>query len=375
MIKPRAQDFIELLEHSKRGKLKIYVGSVAGVGKTCKMLQEAHELKNRGVDVVVGFVETHGRPDTDKLVDGLEIIPRSSYNYGEVAIEEMDLDTILSRKPEVVIVDELAHTNVPLCRNEKRYNDVIELILAGINVICAFNIQHLESLNDVVFSISGVRVHETIPDGFLAKADQIVNIDISVEDLQDRLISGKIYPRNKVDQALENFFKKENLAQLRELALREVAERIDISKGIDTADKEATSKSNDRLMVCFQPENISQKFLIRKASRMAGKLNTDWFVVYVETPDDSSSSIDSQKQRFLYKDIQLAEELGANFVHVKADNRVQAWLDFAKLERVKHMVLSNHRQSWWKRVTGQSIFDVLLLSNNYDIHIACTYED
>src|SRR5215831_14754113 len=223
----RPEDFLELVERAKRGRLKVYIGSAAGVGKTYQMLEEAHALKKRGVDIVLAFIETHGRADTAALIEGLEVIPRSRVEYKGVAVEEMDLDAVLKRRPQVAIVDELAHTNAPFCRNKKRYQDVLELLDAGINVICAFNVQHLESLKDLVERVTDVVIRETVPDSFLKQADQVVNLDLTVEDLLDRLRAGKIYSAEKIPWALDHFFKLENLSILREISLREVAESVD----------------------------------------------------------------------------------------------------------------------------------------------------
>ncbi len=370
----KGADFLELLQSSKRGKLKVYIGSVAGVGKTYRMLEEAHSLKEKGIDVVLGYVETHNRTETEELVSGLEQVPRMKHKYKDVIVEEMDLDGILARKPEVVIVDELAHTNLPLCRNEKRYQDVIELLLSGINVICAVNIQHLESLNDIVQNATNIKVLETVPDTFLKKADQVVNIDLAAEDLIDRLKAGKIYKKEKVEQALQNFFRIDNLGQLRELALREVAERIERSSDFKNSDgvnreDDYLNSSSDRLMVCLKPEIHSQKYLLRKASRLAGKLNTDWFVVYVETPKDKPEVIDALKQRHLYTDIQLAQELGAKFIHLKNISRVEGWVNFADSERIKHLVLIGKIDTIWERLLGKSLITNLLKLEKYDIHL------
>src|SRR5437870_9909728 len=223
----QSEDFLELVERAKRGRLKVYIGPAAGVGKTYQMLEEAHALKRRGVDVVLAFIETHGRAETEALVEGLEVIPRRRMDYRGVTVEEMDLDAVLKRHPQLAVVDELAHTNIPGSRNRKRYQDVLELLEAGINVICAFNVQHLESLNDLVKQATDVVVRETIPDSFLKQADQVVNLDLAVEDLVERLKSGKIYPADKVPWALQHFFQDNNLSTLRELSLREVAESLD----------------------------------------------------------------------------------------------------------------------------------------------------
>ncbi len=373
-VTAKGADFLELLQSAKRGKLKVYIGSVAGVGKTYRMLEEAHSLKEKGIDVVVGYIETHGRTETEELIAGLEIIPRMKHQYRDVIVEEMDLDAITSRKPEVVIVDELAHTNLPVCRNEKRYQDVIELLLSGINVICAFNVQHLESLNDIVEKATGIKVLETIPDTFLKKADQVVNIDLAAEDLIDRLKAGKIYKKEKIEQALQNFFKIDNLGQLRELALREVAERIERvtesnNDSTTIKDDDSFNSSSDRLMVCLKPEIASQKYLLRRASRLAGKLNTDWFVVYVETSRDKPEVIDTQKQRHLYTDIQLAQELGAKVIHLQNDDRIDGWVKFADSERIKHLVIPAKVESFWERLLGKSLIFRLLKIGKYDLHI------
>src|SRR5436190_9477628 len=225
----RPEDFLELVERAKRGRLKIYIGAAAGVGKTYQMLEEAHVLKKRGVDVVLAFIETHGRAETAALIAGLEVILRRRFEYRGVMVEEMDLDAVLARRPQVAVVDELPHTNVPGSRNKKRYQDVLELLDAGINVICAMNVQHLESLNDLVRQATDVIVRETVPDSFLKQADQVVNLDLAAEDLLERLRAGKIYSAEKISWALEHFFKPENLSTLREIALREVAENIDRS--------------------------------------------------------------------------------------------------------------------------------------------------
>jgi len=214
-LRPRPEDFLELVQKGKRGRLKLYIGFAAGVGKTYRMLEEAHSLRKRGVDVVVGFVESHGRAETEALVEGLEVVPRRQVEYRGVVVEEMSLNKILKRNPAVALVDELAHTNVPGSHNKKRYQDVLELLDAGINVIAALNVQHLDSLNDLVGRVTGVVVRETVPDSFLKRADQVVNLDLAVEDLQERLSAGKIYAADKIPWALEHFFKEENLTHLR----------------------------------------------------------------------------------------------------------------------------------------------------------------
>ena len=230
MADDKALSFLRLIRRSQRGKLKVYLGYGAGVGKTWQMLQEGHRLQKEGVDVVVGLVETHGRAETAELIEGLEVVPRRQVQYRGIILEEMDLDAVLARRPEVALVDELAHTNVPGSKNAKRYQDVEDLLAAGIHVISTLNIQHLESLYDTVEAQIGVKVHERLPDSVLAEADEIVNVDLAPEDLLQRLREGKIYPQERISTALENFFRRANLDQLRELTLRELASQIDLKR-------------------------------------------------------------------------------------------------------------------------------------------------
>src|SRR5262245_14380891 len=246
------EDFLQLLQGRKRGRLKIYIGSAAGVGKTYRMLQEAESLRERNVDVVLGFIEPHNRPETEALVRDLETVPRKKLEYRGVTLEEMDVDAIIARQPEVVIVDELAHTNVPGSRNAKRYEDVLDLLHAGINVISAVNIQHIESLNDIIVRNLGVTVRETVPDSVLAQADQVVNIDVSAEYLRQRLSEGKIYAKEKITAALENFFTTHNLTMLRELALREVASSVDRQRAGEAQLRRGQAEpQTDRLLVAM----------------------------------------------------------------------------------------------------------------------------
>lgn len=349
----RPEDFLELIERRKRGRLKLYIGFAAGVGKTYRMLEEAHALRARGVDVVLGFVEPHGRADTEKLIQGLPLIPRRKIEYRGVTVEEMDLEAILARKPEVAIVDELAHTNVPTSRNRKRYQDVLELLAAGISVIGAFNVQHLESLNDLVERATGVTVRETIPDSFLRNADQVVNLDLSVEDLHDRLRAGKIYAPEKVQQALGSFFQQENLSTLRELALREVAESLDRATVNRPSGEESPQRSAmGRVMVCLSSFPPRAAVLLRRGSRMAGRLNTDWFVVYVETPEEAPNLIDAEAQRHLLANMDKARELGAEVVRVHAKDPVEGLLDFARSHGVGVIIVGRSHQPRWRTLLG-----------------------
>jgi two-component system sensor histidine kinase KdpD len=369
----RPEDFLELVERAKRGRLKVYIGSAAGVGKTYQMLEEAHALKKRGVDVVLAFIEPHDRLDTEALIEGLEVVPRKRIEYRGVVVEEMDLDAVLKRRPQVAVVDELAHTNAPFCRNRKRYQDVLELLEAGINVICAFNVQHLESLNEMVKQATSVVVRETVPDSILKRADQVVDIDLAVEDLIDRLKAGKIYAPEKVQWALENFFQPEKLAVLREIALREVAESVDrtFTANATNGDVGRRSAASERVMVCLPtrpPPNGAM--LLRQGSRLAGRLNTDWFVVHIETKDEANYQIDATMQRYLLDDEQRARDLGAEVVRLRSEKPVDALLEFARDRGVRHIVVGRSHKPWWRRLLGQSpVFKLVTEADGFDLHI------
>jgi two-component system, OmpR family, sensor histidine kinase KdpD len=376
--RPRPEDFLELVQKSKRGRLKLYIGFAAGVGKTYRMLEEAHALKQRGVDVVIGFIETHGRADTAALLAGLEAVPLRRIEYRGVVIEEMSLNEILKRQPAVALVDELAHTNTPDSRNKRRYLDVLELLDANINVIGAFNVQHLESLNDLVERLTGVAVRETIPDSFLKQADQVVNLDLAVEDLQERLRAGKIYPQERIPWALEHFFKEQNLAHLRELALREVAESIERAAVTRPATGDGTARpaTRSRVMVCVSSGSPRTPMLVRRGSRMAGRFNTDWFVVFVETPGEAPDRIDSETQRHLFANIDKAKELGAETVRLKGSDPVQAILDFARSHNIGHILVGRSQKPQWKQWFGRSIpLRLVREGTQFDIHIVALEDE
>ena len=370
----RAADFLELVQRGKRGRLKVYIGFAAGVGKTYRMLEEAQALQKRGTDIVIGFVETHGRAETDALVAGLELIPRRRIEYRGLYVEEMDLDAVLERLPQIVIVDELAHTNVPGCRHIKRYQDVLEILDAGINVICAFNVQHLESLKDIVERATEVSIRETVPDSFIKQADQVVNLDLAIEDLTDRLKAGKIYQEDKITSALANFFQVENLATLRQLALREVAESVDRAASFRAHDERRT-RSGAKVMVCLASGSPRAAALLRRGSRLAGRLNTDWFAVYVETPHEAPHVIDAERQRHLHASIEKARELGAEVVRLQAREPAQALLEFARSHNVSDLVIGRSIQPWWRRLLGRSIMDrVINEAEGLDVHVVSLEE-
>ena len=377
--RPRAEDFLELVQQSKRGRLKLYIGFAAGVGKTYRMLEEAHALEERGVDVVIGFIETHGRAETHALIEGLESVPLRKVEYRGVTIEEMSINQILKRNPAVALVDELAHTNPPDSRNKRRYQDVLELLDAGINVIGAFNIQHLESLNDLVERVTSVVVRETIPDSFLKQADQVVNLDLAVEDLQERLRAGKIYPSDRIPWALEHFFKEQNLAHLRELSLREVAESLERAASKRPSVQEngmAQVSTRSRVMVCVSSGSPRTPMLVRRGSRMAGRFNTEWFVVFVETPGESPSAIDAEVQRHLMANIEKAKELGAETVRLKGSDPVRAILEFAGSHNIGHIVVGRSGRSWWRQMFGRSIpLRLVREATQFDLHIVSTEDE
>jgi two-component system sensor histidine kinase KdpD len=333
----RALSFLQLIRRSQRGKLKVYLGYGPGVGKTWQMLLEGQRLKQAGVDIVAGLVETHGRAETAKLIEGLEVIPRKQVQYRGIVLEEMDLDAVLARHPEVVLVDELAHTNVPGSENAKRYQDVQDLLAAGIHVITTLNIQHLESLYDTVEDLVGVKVHERLPDSILAEADEIVNVDLAPEDLQQRLREGRIYPLERVPTALDNFFKRTNLNELRELAFRELASQIDLKRR--SAPEEEHGTAPDQVMVCLSSRGPNSAGLLRYGSRLAGRLNRNWYAVYVQRPMESPTAIDASTQRYLSETLTLANTLGAIVFTYKGEDIVDTILHFAREYRVGHIVI------------------------------------
>ena len=353
--------FLKLLEKSRRGKLKIYIGHAAGVGKTYQMLEDAHLLKARGVDVVVGYVETHGRAETaDKLGD-LEVIPRRKIAYKGKELDEMDLPAILRRKPEIVLVDELAHTNVPGTENEKRYQDVEDILDAGISAMTTVNIQHFESVQEIVTRVTGVDVQERVPDRLLRQADAVVNVDLPSEELRQRLAAGKIYPGERIGPAMDNFFREENLASLRELAMRQIADRLEAERrGIDRkGEPEAVST---KVMVAMSSNAETTRLLLRRASSLAGKLNTNWFAVYVRTPKESPQRISAREHRLLSENVTLAMELGSKVVWLAGENVAAELLRFAREQGVTLVILGKSHQHWWSRLLRRSPIDVLAKS-------------
>jgi two-component system sensor histidine kinase KdpD len=357
-VRPRPEQFLALIREQQRGRLKVYLGFAPGVGKTYEMLQEAHRLKRQQVDVVIGFVETHGRAETAALLEGLEQIPRRRIEYHGVPLEEMDLDAVLARHPTVALVDELAHTNVPGSRNAKRYQDVQELIRAGIHVITTLNIQHLESLYDMIERFTGVKVKERVPDYVLAEADQIINVDLSSEDLQDRLRAGKVYPPERAAQALDNFFTDSNLSQLRELALEEIAGALDRRR--QERGGSTPGVGSERVMVCLSSRSPNTHLLLRKAARMASRFNAPWYAIYIQTPAERLERIDAATHRQISDALALAQQLGGTSMPYSGPSFHAAVANFVHEYSITHILVGRSKRPWYRRWFGQSPLDKLL---------------
>jgi two-component system sensor histidine kinase KdpD len=359
-VRPSAESLLARQEQAARARLRIYIGAAPGVGKTFQMLEEAHLIKQQGADIVIGFIEPHGRADTESLIGGLERIPLKHIEYRGVTLEEMDVEAVIEREPEIVLVDELAHTNVPGSKNHKRYEDVLEILDAGISVITAVNVQHIESLNDAIARITGVRVRETVPDYFLRRADEVVNVDVSVDTLRTRLRQGKIYAIEKIEQALANFFRKGNLSALRELALRQVAED-QAAKAHDYREREGLEQAAipEKVMVAISSRGNARK-LLRTGSRIAGRLASDWYAVYVETPREELGRIKPEDHASLMDNIRLAEELGAKVVKIKGARVADALIEFARREGLTHVVFGQSARSRWDILLHGSVINRFL---------------
>jgi len=358
-INPDAEKFLELIKKSRNGKFKIYIGLAAGVGKSYRMLLEAHELLKNNIDILVGYIETHGREDTHNLIEGLPMIPRKIIYYKGKELEELDIDLVLKLRPEVVIIDELAHTNVPGLRHEKRYQDVEELLYNGINVISALNIQHIESLNRVVKEITGVEVKETIPDRIIALADEVVNIDLTVDELMNRLKTGKIYKKDKIESALTNFFKKENLLQLREIALREVADQLE--KKINYEIPRNERYDPERILVCIGNDHKQNEKIIRQSFRMADRLDSYWYVLYVETPDEPFENFELALQRHLINNFKMATELGGVSEKIKANTIIEGIVKYSSEKEITKIVVGRPDKAFSvKKIIRGSIVNKLI---------------
>ena len=377
-------DFLAVLKAHRRAPLKIYLGMAAGVGKTVAMLREAKRLVAEGVDVACAIVETHGRSATLSEIEGVELIARKTLIYRGVPLEEMDLDAVLARKPAVALVDELAHTNVGGSKNEKRWQDVEELLDAGVSVIATLNVQHLESLHEIVLRETGVDVRERIPDRIVASADEVVVVDLPPGELQERLREGKVYPPEKVEHALRRFFTSKNLAALRQLALREVANAVE-RRGrrepvVHSDDQETLSRSHpvdaERVMVSMSSRPSATRRLLRHGTRLAGGLNSRWFVVYVRTSNEAPERIDSSSLRSLTENIRLAKELGAEVVRLEGTDVVDALAEFARSKGITHAVFGRTGQTrLQERIRGSILSEFMRAVPEVDVLVVGARSD
>lgn len=368
--KKSAEEFLNLIKKSRRGKFKVYIGMSAGVGKTYRMLQEAQSLQRSGVDINIGFIETHGRKETHELLEGLPVVPVRKLFYKGKELEEMDLAAIIHLRPEIVVVDELAHTNIEGSKNNKRWQDVMDILDAGINVISAVNIQHIESLNDDVKNITGIEVKERIPDAVIAQADEVVNIDLTADELIARLKDGKIYRPEKIEIALRNFFQPEHILQLRELALKEVASQVE--RKVETEVIKVTNLQRERFMACISSNERTAKVVIRKTSRLANYYNSQWYVLYVQTQKEGVDKIALDKQRYLINNFKLATELGAQIIKMENNNIVKSILQQAEERKISTICIGKPHFNILKIILATNVFNELLrklTSSNIDLVI------
>ncbi len=376
--------FLDGLRTARQGRLKVFLGMAAGVGKTVAMLRDARRLRDEGVDVVCAFVETHGRKETVDETAGLEVIARRTIEYRAVPLEEMDLAAVLARKPDVAVVDELAHTNVPGSTHEKRHQDVEALLAAGISVLSALNVQHLESLHDLVLRATGVDVRERVPDRVLHRADEIVVVDLAPDELQERLRAGKVYPPARVERALQGFFRADNLTALRQLALREVANaveqraraRANATRGRDESRGPLSVVDAERVMVSMSSAPSATRRLLRQGARLAGGLNSRWFVVYVRTRDETPERIETAALRSLTENIRLAKELGAEVVRLEGGDVAEALARFARERGITHAVFGRSRRSAWRdRLMGSVLERFMRTAPEVDVLVVGTRDD
>ena len=367
----KVQQYLDLNGKSADGKLKIYLGMSAGVGKSYRMLQEAHSLIQNGINVKVGYIETHGRKETQALTEGLPLIPRREVFYRGKRLEELDVQAILLLHPEVVIVDELAHTNIPGSKNEKRWQDVLDIVEAGIDVISAVNIQHIESINEDVKEITGIEVKERIPDKMLQLADEVVNIDLPADELIARLKAGKIYDRSKVQQALTNFFQPDRILQLRELALKEVAGQVERKVDYQITAK-GTPFRHERFLACVSSNQEIAQRIIRKTARLASYYNSNWYVLYVQAGKEAPDKIPLAAQRHLINNFKNAMELGGEVIQRKGENVAAAIIETVTEKGITTICLGKPHFNLFQIILRTSIFSQLLTTlskNNVDLVI------
>jgi len=354
----------------KRGRHKIFIGMAPGVGKTYKMLQEGKNLKKQGIDVVIGLLETHNRQETLEQSEDLELIPRFSVTHNNLTLSEMDTQAIIERKPQLALIDELAHTNIPRSFHQKRYQDVEDILKAGIDVYSTVNIQHLESLNDLVARITGVIVRERIPDRLLEEASEVVVVDVTAETLEERLLQGKIYAPDKINTSLANFFQRRNLIALRELALREVANTVE-----DDAQQSLflhqTYPIQERVLVCISTYPNSLR-LLRRGARLANYMNAPFFILFVENPDHFLTKTEALHIETCQ---QLCREFEGNFLRIKSYNVPKAIADVAQQEKITQIVIGESLQSRWKQFFQGSFTQKVMkfiAKRQIDLHIIGT---
>jgi two-component system, OmpR family, sensor histidine kinase KdpD len=367
---PGVQHFLDLIRASRRGKFKIYIGMSAGVGKTYRMLQEAQTLLRNGVDVKIGYVETHGRKETEVQLQGLPVLPRRKLFYKGKELEELDVQAVINLHPEVVIIDELAHTNIEGSVNEKRWQDVMDILNAGINVVSAVNIQHIESLNNEIWNITGVVVTERVPDSVLQEADEVVNIDLTADELVTRLKEGKIYASDKIGIALQNFFQPEKILQLRELALKEVASQVE--RKIETELPRGAHLRNERFLACISSNHETAKKVIRKTARLASYYHSRWWLLYVQTPREDGDKIGLAAQRHLINNFKLATELGAEVIRLKQTNIAKGIMETAESHSITTICIGKPHLSLYNVILSTAVFNQLLTklaASNIDVVI------
>jgi len=361
------KDFLDLVKRSRRGKFKVYIGMSAGVGKTYRMLQESHALLKNGIDLQIGYIETHNRLETHALLAGVPVIPRRKIFYKGKELEEMDVQGIINIHPEVVIVDELAHTNIEGSKNTKRWQDVVDILESGISVISAVNIQHLESMNEEIEKITGIPITERIPDKILELADEIVNIDLTADELIDRLKAGKIYDESKISRALDNFFQSEKILQLREMALKEVAHHVERKISIEIPKQ--IKLRQERFMACISTNNKTAKIVIRKTARLASYYRSPWIVLYVQNSKESGDRIKLDLQRHLINNFKLATELGAEVIKVKSDDVTGTITRMADEKEITTICIGKPHLNLFQVIMRTAIFNQLLK------HISTTETD
>lgn len=365
------EEALKKFKRELRGRLKIYIGYAPGVGKTYAMLNDANNRLEKGEDIVIGYLESHQRQETEAQVGKLETVPRKKIEYNGIVMDEMDTETIISKRPSTVLIDELAHTNVPGSKNKKRYEDVEEILIQGINVVSTLNIQHLESLNDIVRQITGVTVRETIPDKIVEEADEVVVIDITPTALQSRLKGGYIYKYENIARSLKNFFRLGNLNALREIALRQTAEEVD--EELEEYKKEHGIKENwhiiERVMVCISPSPTSKK-LIRRGARIARKFKCEWVVVNINSTRIFAQKMTEKDSERLEGHFKLARQLGAEVVNLTGKSISRELAQFATQRYITQIIIGHSTRTKWQTILrGSTVTRLLKLTKDIEVHV------